>query len=184
MKHKIGPFQLIFLSFQFYSFYWLTALSCGSGITTHTMMRLCQVPPLPDRVKKYTWKEAVWHRHRDLSQVPAWQAEPVEKTPVLYPPPRWLLPQTVCSPQCLYEACWEKALQGMLRDCTSPASAMSVFEAGRISLDSDVQSLHRGCSPFLLNSVNDDLRLETSFLFVCAFSVPIIIKYLKLDKKC
>lgn len=61
---------------------------------------------------------------------------------------------------------------------------MSIPEAGRISLDSDVQSLHHGCSPFILNSVNDDLRLETSFLFVCAFSVTIIIKYLKLDKKC
>lgn len=60
---------------------------------------------------------------------------------------------------------------------------MSIPEAGRVSLDSDVQSLHHGCSLFLLSSVNGDLMLETSFLFVCAFSVTIVIKHLKLDNK-
>lgn len=73
---------------------------------------------------------------------------------------------------------------GMLWNCSSPASAVSIPEAGRIALDSDVQSLHHACSPFLLNSVNDDLRLESSVLFVCAFSVTIIMKYLKFDNNC
>lgn len=65
----------------------------------------------------------------------------------------------------------------MLWDHISPAFTMSTPEADRISLDSDI------CSPFLLNSFNDDFRLETSELFVCPFSVT-IIKYPKLDNKC
>lgn len=77
----------------------------------------------------------------------------------------------------------KKASQGMLWDRSSLASTMSTPETDRISLDSEVQSLHHGYSPFLLSSFNDDLRLETSVLFVCLFSVT-VVKYLKLDKKC
>ncbi|ERE78769.1 hypothetical protein H671_3g10105 [Cricetulus griseus] len=57
----------------------------------------------------------------------------------------------------------------MLWDHISPAFTMSTPEADRISLDSDI------CSPFLLNSFNDDFRLETSLIpwsvFPFAFTV-------------
>jgi hypothetical protein len=38
-----------------------------------------------------------------------------------------------------------------------------------LSLDSDGQNVLHGCNPFLLNSFNDDLRLETSIVFICSF---------------
>lgn len=57
----------------------------------------------------------------------------------------------------------------MLWDPVSPGSTTSTLETDRVSLNSVGQNLLYGRSPFLLNSFNDDLRLETGILFICSF---------------